>query len=464
MHRFEQEYLNIINEWNSNILLEATLKSLIPNLQKEILGDRSYQDLSDKEKENLQEYINSNLRYIERKVNKLTDNKQYQSWIYNLLKNYEIGIDQTDFNKLKSILIDFEKLCKRPDLKPSQRNIQNYSTLVDLQQFIDNFKIGHKLSKNLYDDLKKIYNNEEFTIYFINKNQYEECNKLFGGEEYFNTGWCIAKNYTYFKEYLTVNNYKDKYDGYFVFIKNNKPFALLHYGSGQFKDISDEVLIDDNPNIIDCLLHINNNIKDYLSNKNNNDLQYYGKQLFIQENPNASKEELIAFEIGGEYIKETNTIDCKGNKVRFKNEWLNEEGTFNFKLINTSNNWTCMFDGCFKLIKLPDNFTIPNNIISCEAMFYHCIRLLRLPDNFTIPNSVTDCDDMFNNYINLRELPDNFTIPDNVKDCSFMFYKCEKLTKLPDNFSIPKYSNYDNIFSHSGMENSMYYKEEYLLK
>ena len=84
MNSFDKAYINIINEWNSNILLEATLKSLIPNLQKEILGDRSYQDLSDKEKENLQEYINSDLRYIERKVNKLTNNKQYQSWIYNI--------------------------------------------------------------------------------------------------------------------------------------------------------------------------------------------------------------------------------------------------------------------------------------------------------------------------------------------------------------------------------------------
>lgn len=79
MNRFEQEYLNIINQWNSNILLEANLKSLIPNLQQTILNGKLYHDLTEQEKSELQQYINDMLSYIETKVNKITDNKQYQS-------------------------------------------------------------------------------------------------------------------------------------------------------------------------------------------------------------------------------------------------------------------------------------------------------------------------------------------------------------------------------------------------
>ena len=221
MNRFEQEYIKIINEWNSNLLLEANLKSLIPNIQQQLIGNKSYNDLTDVEKRQLQNNINKQLNDIEQQVNNITDNKQYQSWIYNVLKNKEVGLD--DLNPLKSIILDFEKLSKRPDIKSNQKNIQNYSTLNDLHEFIDSFKEEHNLSENIYKNLKKIYSNKEFTVYFINKNQYEECNTLFGTQGYFSTGWCIAKNEEHFNEYLTIN--KDKYNGYFVFIKDNKPYA-----------------------------------------------------------------------------------------------------------------------------------------------------------------------------------------------------------------------------------------------
>ena len=445
MNRFEQAYLNIINEWNSNLILEANLKSLIPMIQKvslRLYGKNTYQELSDEKKQDFQKYINSYLNWVERQVNAITDNKQYQSWIYGILKDQE---DVSDIlPKLKSILIDFEKLCKRPDLKPQQKNIQNYSTLNALNEFIDNFKTEHKLQTNIYKKLKKVYKNSEFTVYFINEDQYEECNKLFGGTEVFNTGWCIAKNDEYFYRYL--QDTPDKYNGYFLFIKDNKPFALLHYGSGQFKNTSDETLHTNNPNIIDCLYNIDSSLNLYVDN---NDLSYYKefiKNIWSKNNPNKSKEEFIAYYIGGEYDHKTNTIDCKGNKIYFKNDWLDENGTFDFTFINTTDNWSNMFNECTKLKKLPENFSIPNGIKYCYEMFNDCTSLEKLPNNFNIPNTVVDCTWMFFNCKKLKELPKAFTIPKSVDQCPWMFSGCSSLENLPDNFSIPKYSNCAGIF------------------
>jgi len=424
MNKFEQAYLNIINEWNSNLILEANLKSLIPNIQQQLIGNKSYQELTNKEKEILQNNISKQLNNIEQQVNNITDNKQYQSWIYNILKNKEISLD--DLTPLKSIILDFEKLNKRPDLKPNQKNIQNYSTLNDLQQFIDSFKKEHNLSSNIYKNLKKIYGNQEFTIYFISEDQYNECNKLFGGND-FNTGWCIAKNKEYFDQY--INNNPDKFNGYFVFIKDNKPYALLHYGSQQFKDTSDDALITNNQNAVDCLLYINDNYNDYKEG----DLEYYTKQIFLKENPNETIGDFIVYQIGGKYDPKTKTIDCYGNKVKFKNGWLDKNGTFDFNFINATDDWSNMFINCNNLLKLPDIFKIPKNVKYCNSMFSNCKNLTKLPDNFTIPN--------------------------NVQRCDFMFYKCSNLTKLPDNFNIPKHSDYEYIFKNSGLEDKYNIKD-----
>ena len=433
MNRFEQAYLNIINEWNSNLLLETNLKSLIPLIQDDYFqtaGIKSYNDLNDYDKQVVQDYIDQVLKYIENKVNEITDNKQYQSWIYNILKNKEVKFDG-DMKQIINAILEFTRLCKRPDLKPNQRNIENYKSLNALLQFIDSFKEEHKLQNNIYKNLKKVYNNDEFTVYFINSDQYDECNKLFGGNQYFNTGWCIAKNEEHFDGY--INDDSDQYDGYFVFIKDNKPYALLHYGSNQFKDTSDQTLITNNPNIIDCLIHINDDSDSYKYD----DLAYYYKHLFLKENPNKTVEDWIAYQIDGEYDPKTKTIDCNGHRVKFKKEWLDENGTFDFTFINTSDDWSYMFSDCAEyLIKLPDTFVIPTNVIDCYCMFDKCI--------------------------NLKELPENFTIPNTVKNCNYMFYKCINLKKLPEDFTIPKNNNYNNIFKESGLDGK--YKIKDLLR
>ena len=45
-----------------------------------------------------------------------------------------------------------------------------------------------------------------------------------------------------------------------------------------------------------------------------------------------------------------------------------------------------MFKGCKSFTHLPDNFTIPDNVIDCSCMFDGCKSLTHLPTYFHIPN------------------------------------------------------------------------------
>jgi len=166
----------------------------------------------------------------------------------------------------------------------------------------------------------------------------------------------------------------------------------------------------------------------------------------INESTDIEKYQQIAKEIGGEYIPKTNTIDCKGLKVQFEDYWLDQNGSFTFKLINTSNDWSNMFYDCVNLNHLPEDFMIPNHVVDTNRMFYGCESLQYLPDNFTIPNSVVDCSWMFKYCYFLIRLSDNFTIPKSVTNCRGMFKFCESLTQLPYCFHIPEDANSNNIF------------------
>lgn len=180
--------------------------------------------------------------------------------------------------------------------------------------------------------------------------------------------------------------------------------------------------------------------------KNNPYMKAYLNTINESTTIDIKKYQQIAAEIGGEYVIETNTIDCKGNKVWFKNNWLNENGSFDFKLINTNNNWSNIFYDCDKLTYLPEDFTIPEGITDCSCMFKNCYKLTHLPEDFTIPEGVTDCSYMFENCYELTHLPEDFTIPNTVVNCNGMFYFCESLTDLPDNFHIPKEAKHTIIF------------------
>ena len=129
----------------------------------------------------------------------------------------------------------------------------------------------------------------------------------------------------------------------------------------------------------------------------------------------------IAKEIGGKYIPEINTIDCKGH---------------DFKLINTSSDWSNMFSSCYDLKYLPEDFTIPNHVTNINGTFSHT-NLFYLPNNFTIPNNIESCSVTFSCCAWLTHLPESFRISENTKTCSFMFCNCRALKYIPEGFTIP---------------------------
>ena len=113
--------------------------------------------------------------------------------------------------------------------------------------------------------------------------------------------------------------------------------------------------------------------------------------------------------------------------------WINENGSFDFKLDNTSNDWSDMFKYCKLLTHLPENFNLSNSVTDCSLMFKECKSLTHLPDNFTIPNNTTSCHRMFSDCKSLTHLPNNFHIPENAY-CTGIFHECDKLENKDPEF------------------------------
>ena len=72
------------------MISEGTVKSLIPIIQSDILNDyyggKQYDQLTDSEKKQLQIDIDNECKNVQNTVEQWTSNKQYQSWIYDILK------------------------------------------------------------------------------------------------------------------------------------------------------------------------------------------------------------------------------------------------------------------------------------------------------------------------------------------------------------------------------------------
>lgn len=86
----------------------------------------------------------------------------------------------------------------------------------------------------------------------------------------------------------------------------------------------------------------------------------------IKEEVQTSKGQQFANRNKVKYDPETNTVDCLNNRVLFNNvDFINE--TFDFKLINLSDNCSWMFDGCTKLNHLPNDFILPEILYFCDA-------------------------------------------------------------------------------------------------
>ena len=136
---------------------------------------------------------------------------------------------------------------------------------------------------------------------------------------------------------------------------------------------------------------------------------------------NIEKKKHIAERIGGTYNIKTNTINCKGHKFTLTDRDLNNDRTFDFKIINASDDWSNAFEDCYLLTHLPEDFVLPDTTTDCSSMFYNCEKLKYLPEHFTIPQQVESCCLMFSGCQSLITLPEHFTIPQSVTDCFGMF-------------------------------------------
>ena len=289
-------------------------------------GYRNYNDVPENKKFELNEYIKSRSREVEEKLKKdLKNNTQYISWFYDIIKNKDQKIDE-DYDKIINTILEFNKIKNSLNLSKEEKNIQNYKTFFDLHKFIYEFKNKNKQYNKV--DFPLIYSNNKYNLYKIAEENKEKFQDLYG-EDGFKTAWCVTDKYqSYFDFYLNGNT-----DYYILWLtKNNKPFALFHNGSNQFKDIHDNPLKDDSNEVLDGLA------KGCKPTNFENDLEYYKIPLIKYQNPNIRDNELFVKLYPNAKLNSDGSIDVNGYVYIDKEFVKDGKLTIKFNKVNGSFN------------------------------------------------------------------------------------------------------------------------------
>lgn len=260
MSTFNQTYNKYKNLYT---IYEGTVKSLVPLVQRVLLTSiykKKYDQLTDSEKAQLQQDINSWLSDQKQRIESITANKQYQSWLYDMFARMEQGLYE-DFDDVKNTIRDFEQIIKSPKITKDQRNIQNYKSFRDLHKFVYDFKNVNQQYNNVTFPL--VYSNNTYNIYKIGKEQKDQFQQMYGPDGY-KTAWCVASSENnYFEYYLEDND-----DCYYLWLlKNNKPFGLLHFNSDQFRDVHDHSINDTSFQVLDGIQNLQK-VSNYDINQN----------------------------------------------------------------------------------------------------------------------------------------------------------------------------------------------------
>jgi hypothetical protein len=226
--------------WADFLIAEATLKSLTTLFQKEFT-DKDYNSLTDAEKKALNDHVENRRKEVEKLVNGITDSKEYQGWIYDIMLRKNINMDE-DHDLVKTSLVKFDEYKKDPLFRGS-KDIKTYKSQQELNNVLVEFE-SHKQkhyegnlnvgnNKIIYD--KGIYKIVELLVYkdalILSQHQ----------------NWCVKHEHHFNGTYGPP---------FFCVLKNNKPMALIHFGSLQCKDV-------DNRRMDSLSKHSNENNKEF---------------------------------------------------------------------------------------------------------------------------------------------------------------------------------------------------------
>lgn len=385
----------------------GNIKSLNNIFQEEYFrknGYKSYNDIPENKRIELNNYIQEKSKEIEDKLKKdLKNNIQYISWFYDIIKSKEKDLEN-DYKEVINTILEFNKIKNSLNLSKEEKNIQNYKTFSDLQKFVVNFKEENKQYNKI--DFPLIYSNSKYNLYKIDKSNKEKFQELYG-KDGFNVAWCVVdKDLSYFTGYL-----KEYGDYYILWLtKNKKPFALFHNGSSQFKDIHNHELEDDSNEVLDGL---SNGCK---PTNFEEDLKYYKIPLIKYKNPDISDSELFVKLNPNAKLNSDGTIDVNGNINSLNLKHFVKDGKLTIKFNQVNGEFYCSnlglisLEGCPKYVN--GNFYCSNNQLinlkysprHVKAGFF-CFKnkLTSLSECPQKINSTFDCS--YNNLTNLKNSP-----------------------------------------------------------
>ena len=238
-------FLDRYNYYKKQIICEGNVRQLSGIIQQMNINlqwnnDTSWNDLTTEQQQEIDNAVKQDLLDIQTKVEQATNNKQYQSWIYDQLVKAKYRYEE-DFPKIVDLVKQFEKMSRSQKLTSDERNIQNYKSFSDLHKFVRDFINENKK----YDDFTfpLFYKNDKYYMYEITDDYYQQFSNFINAHD---IAWCVKEEY-----------YFEKYGAPFYLItnSNNKAVALFHGQSNQFKDIHDNPMENNHDDLlIDCII------------------------------------------------------------------------------------------------------------------------------------------------------------------------------------------------------------------
>jgi hypothetical protein len=215
------------------LICEKNVDSLVSFWQRIYINHhtdaKSYNDLSDFQKESLVHFVDRKKKETVAQVARITSDRTEQSWVYDLLFKDDINLPE-DISKVRDALVGFNKVKKSGNFK-GKKNILEYNSVSELVKVVNQYSskdasaIDRKAGEVVY---------EKNGYLVLKMDDFSKCSAELNRE---NPNWCVK--------------YQDTFENYgapfFAVYKDGKKLCLIHFPSGQIKDVDDEpyVIEDD---------------------------------------------------------------------------------------------------------------------------------------------------------------------------------------------------------------------------